>query len=165
MRRALVLALLAAAVGAQGKGDREQNPTTLGLVVFERKGKVVVHAALEGSPAARAGMKRGDVLTAVGPRPVQRHTDIDIALRRWTKGRAVELDFRRGGKKRHLWMTPVPWAKLDHPWLRAASKQRTGFDAPAWHAFAWENVAKGAEPPTRANTRGKVVVIHCFHSW
>ena len=38
-------------------------------------------------------------------------------------------------------------------------------EAPAWNIYAWENVKKGQEPPTRENTKGKVVVFHCFQSW
>ena len=49
--------------------------------------------------------------------------------------------------------------------LRGRDSGGTGFRAPAWYAYAWANVAEGQEPPSLANTQGKVVVIHCFQSW
>lgn len=163
MRLVFALLACAAVATAQGQGHRRANPTTLGLVVFESGGKVVVHEALEGSPAAKAGVLAGDVVVKVGPQEVQRHNDIDSALREWPKEKKIELDLVRKGKKLSVLALPAPG--ISHPYLKAASRERTGFEAPAWHAFAWVNVKKGAEPPTRANTLGKVVVIHCFQSW
>ena len=64
-----------------------------------------------------------------------------------------------------LLMKPTPLVGFAHPYLRPAERKRTGFAAPAWHAFGWVNVARGQQPPTLANTKGKVVVIHCFQSW
>jgi len=163
MRLPVVLLACAAVATAQGQGHRRANPTTLGLVVFESGGKVVVHEALADSPAAKAGIRPGDVVVKVGPHEIKRHNDIDAALREWPKDKQVEVDLRRKGKK--LSVMALPTGGFGHPYLRAAGRERTGFDAPAWHAFAWANVGKGRAPPTRANTKGKVVVIHCFQSW
>ena len=160
MRLALPLLLLAAGAAAQGRGNRKANEESLGLVVFEKKGKVVVHEALEGGPAAKAGVKKGDVVLKVGPKEIERHNDVDAALASWPKDKEIELDLVRDGRKRNILVQPK--AGLRHPYLRPAP-ERTGFDAPPWHAFAWVNAGK--EPPTRANTKGKVVVIHCFQSW
>lgn len=163
MRLFVALLACAAAVAAQGRGHRLANPTTLGLVVYESGGKVVVHEALEGSPAQKAGVRPGDVVVKVGPHEVKRHNDVDFALRKWPKDKQIELDLIRDGKKRSVMALPA--AGFRHAYLLAADRKQTGFDAPAWHAFAWVNVGKGKEPPTRANTKGKVVVIHCFQSW
>jgi len=163
MRRPLALLVLAAGIGAQGHGDRRENETTLGLVVYERDGKVVVHEALAGGPAAKAGVRPGDVIRKAGPKAVERHNDVDAALRKWPKGRKIELDLVRGRKKLSLLLEPA--ADLDHPYRKAASKEATGFEAPEWHAFGWVNVPPNGKPPTRALTKGRVVVIHCFQAW
>jgi len=75
MRFVFALLACAAVAAAQGQGHRRANPTTLGLVVFEHGGKVVVHEALEGSPAAKAGVLAGDAVVKVGPREVKRDED------------------------------------------------------------------------------------------
>ena len=49
--------------------------------------------------------------------------------------------------------------------VRRPNKGAKGFDAPDWFAYEWTNVPKGKQPPTRKNTRGKVVVIHAFQGW
>ena len=165
MRPALALLLCVAGAWAQGRGNRQANEITLGLVVFEKKGKVVVAEALAGSPAKKAGVKAGDVVVKLGPRPIKRHNDIDRALRKWRSDRKIEIDLIRKGKKLSLMTSPVLLADFRHAYLKPAARGRTGFPAPAWHAFAWANVPRGRRPPTLANTRGKVVVIHCFQRW
>jgi len=100
------------------------------------------------------------VLVEVGPKRIERHNDVDAALAGWPKDDEIEIVLERGGRK--LGVTAQPVAGFRHPYLKPAP-ERTGFAAPAWHAFAWVNVE--GEPPTRANTKGKVVVIHCFQSW
>ena len=49
--------------------------------------------------------------------------------------------------------------------LRSRKRGSTGFKAPEWYGFAWANLEKDEEPPDRANTKDKVVVIHAFQSW
>ncbi|MHC4937363.1 MAG: PDZ domain-containing protein [Planctomycetota bacterium] len=163
MRPLLVLLLVCGLASAQGKGDRVANESTLGLVVFEKgegdKRKVVVAEALADGPSAKAGVKAGDVVLKAGPRKIKRHNDLDAVMRKWPKDKKIELDLVRRGKKKHIWVKPTRLAKFKHPYLRPT----TGATAPAWHAFGWINV-EGA-PPTRGNTGGKVVVIHCFQGW
>ena len=58
---------------------------------------VVVTEVAPGSPAARAGLERGDVITAVNLKPVKRIRDIDRALEE--AGRAVALKIWRDGRE------------------------------------------------------------------
>ena len=58
---------------------------------------VVVTEVAPGSPAARAGLEPGDVITAVNLRPVKRIRDIDRALEE--AGRAVALKIWRDGRE------------------------------------------------------------------
>ena len=49
--------------------------------------------------------------------------------------------------------------------IRPRKPGETGFEAPAWHAYAWANVAEGKKEPSPATTKGKVVVLHAFQCW
>jgi len=51
----------------------------------------------DGSPAADAGLKVGDVITAVGDRPVTTSTELTAAVRSAKPGDTVTLTIRRGG--------------------------------------------------------------------
>jgi putative serine protease PepD len=50
----------------------------------------------DGSPAADAGLKAGDVITAVGDRPVTSSTELTAAVRSAQPGDTVTLTIRRG---------------------------------------------------------------------
>ena len=50
-----------------------------------------------GSAAADAGLKQGDVITAVGDRPVTTSTELTAAVRSYAPGDKVTLTVRRGG--------------------------------------------------------------------
>jgi putative serine protease PepD len=50
-----------------------------------------------GSAADEAGLREGDVITAVGDRPVTTSTELTAAVRSAAPGDAVELTVRRGG--------------------------------------------------------------------
>jgi thiol-disulfide isomerase/thioredoxin len=154
MRR-LALVLLALAALAQ-----EQNPAFLGVVAVEGERGVLVAEVVARSPAAAAGLAAGDVLLAVGGLPIRRAADVDAALAGRKPGDEVRVSYRRGETKAEA------RAKLAARPARDESKKQgeTGFDAPAWFAYAWANVKKDEEP-TPESTKGRVVVLHAFQSW
>ena len=49
-----------------------------------------------GGAAAKAGLKAGDVVTAVGDRPVTTSTELTAAIRSESPGDKVTLTYRRG---------------------------------------------------------------------
>jgi putative serine protease PepD len=51
-----------------------------------------------GSPAADAGLQNGDVITAVGDRPITTSTELSAAVRSARPGDTVTLTVRRGGQ-------------------------------------------------------------------
>lgn len=60
-------------------------------------GRVVVYRVLDGSPAARAGLRAGDVLVAVGGEPVEKLAGERIVeAMQGTAGTAVRIAYRRG---------------------------------------------------------------------
>lgn len=61
---------------------------------------VVIDSVEPGSPAARAGLKLGDVITAIGGRPVENGNQLVSIISNSPIGKPVELDYLRNGKAR-----------------------------------------------------------------
>ncbi|AJD46017.1 serine protease Do 5 (plasmid) [Rhizobium gallicum bv. gallicum R602sp] len=78
-----------------------QMPDRLGGARFdEGSGSVSVTSVEEGSPAARAGLRRGDVIVAINRKPVSTITDLNAAFEGATETIALELV--RDGQKLFL---------------------------------------------------------------
>ncbi|MBI1962613.1 MAG: RIP metalloprotease RseP [Candidatus Rokubacteria bacterium] len=78
-------------------------------IVFATVGRPVWPALIgrvaEGGPAAAAGLKTGDVVTAVDGRPVSHWEDLERAIA-GSGGRALRLAVRRDGRERSASVTP-----------------------------------------------------------
>ncbi|HET9818678.1 MAG TPA: PDZ domain-containing protein [Rhodanobacteraceae bacterium] len=103
----------------------------LGVAVRHEKAGTKVVAVSPGSPAERAGVEVGDVITAISARSMTFHgttpTD-DLAHLR--VGEPVELTVQRGGKTLHLKATPERFSSDDwRATVRAA--ERAARDATA----------------------------------
>jgi len=165
VRSLAVLIALSSVVLAQGRGNRTQNAALAGVIVHEAKGGVVIAKVLKGSPAAKAGLRVGDVLLNVGERKITRHNDIDRAIDGLKHGDKLAVKVKRAGKETTVKLTLVAHRGFKSAYLKGPGRNRTGFKAPAWSAFAWVNVPRGKAAPTLQNSRGKVIVFHCFQSW
>lgn len=99
----------------------------LGLGVHETDGAVVVDRVLPESPAARAGLRTGDVITRFGDDRVLALGDLDAALRRTPAGRQVVLALRRDGGERSVSVT----LGVRPPAAEAAPPAPTAQDKPA----------------------------------
>ncbi len=53
----------------------------------------------KGSPAEQAGLRRGDVITALGGQPVARAEDVHQLVPQMPRGRDVSLTYVRGGQE------------------------------------------------------------------
>jgi len=85
-------------VWAQGRGNREQNEALAGVIVHERGGAVVIRSVLKDSPAAKAGLRSGDVLLRVGERKIARHNDVDRAIAGLPAGSKLKIVYERESK-------------------------------------------------------------------
>jgi putative serine protease PepD len=70
---------------------------------FEGGGRV--SAVTVNSPAARAGLRVGDVITSINNEPVDSAEVLIVAIRTHQPGEAVRLSFERGGRSRTVTVT------------------------------------------------------------
>jgi len=158
MRRRLAL-LLACALPAAAQ---DANPALLGVVSVEKDKSVVVAEVIEGTPAAAAGLRAGDRLLAVDGKEIRRAADVGRALAGKQPGDETRVSFKRGDTVAEAKAKLADRAKCAA--LKPRKRGETGFEAPAWYAYAWANAKEGKEPSPET-TKGKVVVIHGFQSW
>jgi putative serine protease PepD len=72
-------------------------PTTTTVTVRARPAGAVVSVVHDGSPAAAAGLRVGDVIVAVGARPTRSIWALVLAMRHHEPGDTVQLDLLRDG--------------------------------------------------------------------
>jgi putative serine protease PepD len=58
-----------------------------------------------GSPAQRAGLRTGDVITSINNQTVDTAEALIVAIRTHRPGESVKLDFQRAGKDRQVSVT------------------------------------------------------------
>jgi glutaredoxin-like YruB-family protein len=71
--------------------------------IAQRAGSVPVFGAYvgrvaPGSPAARAGLQAGDIVTEINLRPIRNASDMELALKQLQQGGRVRVSFSRGQK-------------------------------------------------------------------
>ncbi|MHC4996045.1 MAG: PDZ domain-containing protein, partial [Planctomycetota bacterium] len=122
----------------QGKFDisdmyRYPLPDTLGIHIDRHDGRAIETVAA-GSPAAKAGLKAGDVITHVDGQPIISIADIQWVLDAKPKGDAsVTLTVRRGGNAADYTVhMAAGWKKADFTWRGSmwAVRPRPGFWPP-----------------------------------
>ena len=74
----------------------------LGVVRVEIDGRSVVVAVLPGSPAERAGLAEGDLITAIDGTPAGNAAELRAAIEAIAEGAAYTLTIDRGGASRML---------------------------------------------------------------
>ncbi|WP_421121873.1 S1C family serine protease [Aquihabitans daechungensis] len=77
-------------------GVRAVDLTPSAAALMDVKGGAQLTAVQAGSPAATAGLRKGDVITDVDGRPVGDASDLVVALRAWQPGERVVISWHRG---------------------------------------------------------------------
>jgi S1-C subfamily serine protease len=72
-----------------------------------RRGAIGVMEVVEGSPAARAGLRAGDLIVGVGGQPVSRAGDLQAHMVGAAIGRGIEVDILRDDRLIRLTAVPV----------------------------------------------------------
>ena len=70
-------------------------------------GGVRLVAVAEGGPAAKAGLRAGDVLVSLNGRPLQQPLDVIALVRKHPPGAVVTVEYRRGGVSKRVSVTLV----------------------------------------------------------
>jgi len=63
---------------------------------------LLVQEVEEGSSAAKAGVKAGDVLMRIGTRSIENMNDVSRAFRKYDEGEKVEIEVLRKGSKKTM---------------------------------------------------------------
>jgi thiol-disulfide isomerase/thioredoxin len=136
-------------------------PGWLGVELAKREdggSGVLVRAVLRGSPAERAGLQGGDVVTAVDGQGVGRPIELRDAIAEAGAGKRVSLGVLRGDKTRLLAAQLEPAPNDDEVMRRSY----VGARAPEFGAL---DTVQGSITPTLAGLSGRVVVLEFWASW
>lgn len=152
----LVCAALILAVGATA--DAEPAPRAFLGVRMDTapSGQVRLTAILPDSPADRAGLMRGDLVTRVGGQPVTTTDDIIEAVGSRSPGTPLQLQIQRGGQRLTM-SAPLTTA----PQPRQVHRAFIGHDAPAFRLPQ----ADGADAVSLSGLNGRVVLVYFWSTW
>jgi len=70
---------------------------------------VIVSKVVEGGPAAKAGIKPGDIIIAVNGKPVRKSNDLQKYIMRNPPGAKVKITIIRDGKKKTITVKTASW--------------------------------------------------------
>lgn len=73
---------------------------------------VVVQSVERGSPAEHAGLKRGDVITAINSKPVHNGDDLLGIISNTAPGAKIRVDYLRDHKSLTCYITVGDWSKI-----------------------------------------------------
>jgi serine protease Do len=91
--------------GSIGAGFQEEQSSPMVLKDLGATYGIVIQSVEPGSPASRAGLKGGDVITAVNGNPVKTGNDLVEAITRAPIGSQVEISYIRDRKERKVSVT------------------------------------------------------------
>lgn len=128
-----------------------------GFTMGAAAGGVKVGRVLPSSPAAKAGLRSGDVIVTINGTAVTRPRQVILLTRRSKPGRTLRLKVKRGGRTLNKWLrlvrAPGAAALLRLYWL---NQRAPGFTAP---------LINRAGSKSLASLRGKPVILYFWASW
>jgi len=128
-----------------------------GFTMGTGAGGVRVGRVLPTSPAAKAGLKSGDVITRINGRAVTTPQQVILITGRSKPGRTLRIKLRRGSRSLTKWLrlvkAPAAAALLRLYWL---NQRAPGFTAPLINRSGTKSLA---------SLRGKAVILYFWASW
>lgn len=82
------------------------------LQSFNAKHGVLVQNVTPGSPAARAGLRQGDVITAIGSRSIESGSELLAIVSAADPGRKLRVSYLRDGRPLNCEVTTGDWNKI-----------------------------------------------------
>jgi S1-C subfamily serine protease len=126
----LTLAGSSARADSQDQRAERHLRNSFGLVVESSshgQEGVAVLQVLPNSPAARAGLRTGDVITGIGRRPVEDFRDLANAITRYQQGDRVNIQVERNGREQIVRMAPrMPGADEEDQYGEVRSGRSNG---------------------------------------
>lgn len=130
----------------------------LGVSLGKAKSGVMIDRVVPGSPADKAGLEQGDVITRVAGEPVHEPGDVVRIVAGHAAGERVSLSIENGAEKRIL-AVDLTGRPVD------SDITRMSFVGQAAPELGVLSTVKGSVTPTLQALRGKVVVLEFWASW
>ncbi|MGH2360972.1 MAG: Do family serine endopeptidase [bacterium] len=115
-------------IGVSFTEERGTNPITLKELGAAHG--VVIEAVEPGSPAEKAGLKAGDVITSVNGNPVKTGTELVNPIAQAVIGNKVKINYLRDGSQKETWVTVEDRTKV-FPDRAGRAGEQPGDNAPA----------------------------------
>ena len=93
--------------GYLGIGIQDLTPTLADSFGLKSRGGALISDVQPGGPGARAGLKSGDVITAVDGQPVDSASRLSLTVGETAPGTKLRLDVLRDGRAEHFTATTV----------------------------------------------------------
>jgi serine protease Do len=93
--------------GYLGVQIKDLDPEVAARLGLDKQKGVLVARVFDGSPAAKAGLKDGDVITALAGKPVENGHDLQAVVASLPLNKAVALNVLRDGSSKELQVTVV----------------------------------------------------------
>lgn len=87
----------------------------LGVMGWSGEQDVRIAAVESNSPAAKAGLQSGDLLTQINGKPIESQASVAQAVIH-SQGKPIDFTFLRNGKSQSVSITPVPNDSKQLPW-------------------------------------------------
>ena len=134
------------------------NQGWLGVALGAHAAGVRVNRVVPGSPAEKAGLVDGDVITSVAGEPVRGPSDVVNIVAEHRQGDRLAIGLSRDGEA-HLLAVELAGRPVD------TDIARMSFVGQAAPEFGVLRTVKGSVTPTLQALRGKVVVLEFWASW
>ena len=141
-------------IGISFTEERSTNPVT--LKELGAPYGIVIEAVEPGSPAEKAGLKPGDVITAVNGKPVKTGNDLVNPIAQTPVGNKVRLTYIRDRKEREATLVVEDRAKI-FPDRAGRSDDQPGESAPVEFGLRVEDLT--SERARRAGLEGQRGVV------
>lgn len=148
---------------SETKRSAYQGPPWVGFVA-DRDARDVLRVAsvLKESPASRAGLKPGDVITSIQETPIKSVRDLKLLLREHESGDSLSLSYSRGehAHTTTLILMPTPTQK------ELVTSQLMGEPAPDFSFSPITTKAKASPKTSKlSNSKGKVTILEFWATW
>jgi serine protease Do len=111
-----------------GRLDVDDNRAMLGVSTEKDEKGAEIQSVSKESAAERAGLKKGDIITAIGDHKVEGPDDLSAAVQRHKPGEKVSVSYIRDGKTLKTTAELGKWKGVRQPFTMSMPKMNFNFD-------------------------------------